>query len=192
MKNGELINQNRINTFAWNAGRGIGQLQNFNISLSASFTPESFKKTTRDKVNKVRETSNLSEEEERELDVIEASPDVYVDFDIPWSLRASYNVSYSKIGFREANVQQQINFSGDISLTKTWKVGFRSGYDITLKRISFTNIDIYKDLHCWEMRFNWNPFGTFQSYNFTISVKSALLQDLKINRQRSFYDRDLF
>ncbi|NJO01913.1 MAG: hypothetical protein HC880_09670, partial [Bacteroidia bacterium] len=66
----------------------------------------------------------------------------------------------------------------------------RSGYDITRQQISFTNINISKDLHCWEMSFNWNPFGRFQSWQFDIHVKSSLLQDLRLTRQRSFYDRN--
>jgi hypothetical protein len=32
------------------------------------------------------------------------------------------------------------------------------------------------------------PFGRFQSYSFTIGIKSALLRDLKLDRTRSFVD----
>ena len=35
---------------------------------------------------------------------------------------------------------------------------------------------------------NWIPFGDWQSYNFTINVKSAMLKDLKINRRKSWAD----
>jgi hypothetical protein len=63
-----------------------------------------------------------------------------------------------------------------------------SGYDFVAKDFSFTSIDIYRDLHCWEMRFNWIPFGFRQSYNFSINVKSGMLQDLKLNRRRQWFD----
>jgi hypothetical protein len=56
------------------------------------------------------------------------------------------------------------------------------------KEIAFTSIDIFRDLHCWEMRFNWIPFGFRQSYNFSINVKSGMLQDLKLNRRRQWFD----
>ena len=49
-------------------------------------------------------------------------------------------------------------------------------------------IDIYRDLHCWEMTFNWIPLGFHQSYNFVIRVKSSILQDLKLTKKRDFYD----
>jgi hypothetical protein len=81
-----------------------------------------------------------------------------------------------------------VNFSGDVSITEKWKVSFSSGYDFVQKEISFTSIDIYRDLHCWEMRFNWIPFGFRQSYNFSINVKSGMLQDLKLNRRRQWFD----
>ena len=80
------------------------------------------------------------------------------------------------------------NVNGNIRLTEKWKIGFRSGYDFDTKEISYSSIDVYRDLHCWEMRFNWVPFGFRQSFNLSISVKSSILQDLKLNKRKSFYD----
>ncbi|HIA37209.1 MAG TPA: hypothetical protein EYN89_10900 [Flavobacteriales bacterium] len=56
------------------------------------------------------------------------------------------------------------------------------------KDFTYTSIDIYRDLHCWEMNFNYIPFGLRQSYNFEIKVKSSILQDLKLTRKREWYD----
>jgi hypothetical protein len=38
------------------------------------------------------------------------------------------------------------------------------------------------------MSLSWVPFGTYQSYNFSIGIKSSMLSDLKLDRQRSFFD----
>ena len=65
---------------------------------------------------------------------------------------------------------------------------FSSGYDIENKKLSYTSIDVYRDLHCWEMRFTWLPIGFRQSWNFTINIKSSMLQDLKLDKKRDFYD----
>ena len=78
-------------------------------------------------------------------------------------------------------------FTSD-NITEKWKVGFRSGYDLKNKDFTYTSIDIYRDLHCWEMTFNWIPIGFHQSYNFVIRVKSSILQDLKLTKKRDFYD----
>jgi hypothetical protein len=83
---------------------------------------------------------------------------------------------------------QDLNFFGDVNLTTKWKVGLRSGYDFNQKKMSFTSFDIYRDLHCWEMRLNLIPFGERRSYNFALSVKSAVLQDLKLVRRKDFRD----
>jgi hypothetical protein len=116
-----------------------------------------------------------------------------VDFNIPWNLSLSYSLRYltrSEIitELRTNEVTQSFDFNGDVNITPKWKVGFRSGYDFISKEISYTSVDIYRDLHCWEMRFNWIPKGQRKSWNFTINVKSSMLQDLKLNRKKDFRD----
>ena len=78
--------------------------------------------------------------------------------------------------------------NGDISITPKWKVGFNSWYDFTAKRFTNFGVNIYRDLHCWEMRLNWVPFGYQESYFFQINVKSAILQDLKLMKRKDYYD----
>jgi hypothetical protein len=86
---------------------------------------------------------------------------------------------------------QTLNFNGDFNLTKKWKIAYNSGYDLRLKQITFTTIDITRDLHCWQFTFNWIPFGPRQSFLFTINVKSSILQELKLTRRREWYDRSI-
>ncbi len=176
--------QRRVNEFAWNNGEGIGSLNRASIALSTNLSPKARKsdENTRDRIF----NSNLPEYEK---DFLLGNPDAYVDFSVPWSLRINYTLSYTKTGFRDPEIVQSIRFSGDFSLTEKWKVTFNSGYDFENNAFTQTNLGISRDLHCWEMNINWTPFGFYQSYNFTIRVKSSLLQDLKLNRTRTFYDR---
>ena len=111
----------------------------------------------------------------------------YVDFDIPWSLRVDYNFSYTKP--RDvSNVVQTVRASGDFSLSPKWKIGFSTGYDLDRRQFTTTNLSIYRDLHCWEMRISVVPFGSFKSYNFQINAKSGILTDLKYNKRKSWQD----
>ena len=110
-----------------------------------------------------------------------------MDFNVPWSLKLFYNFNYTKPGL-DSEIIQSINFNGDLNITSKWKVGFRSGYDLKNKDFTYTSIDLYRDLHCWEMTFNWIPVGFHKSYNFVIRVKSAILQDLKLTKKRDFFD----
>ena len=115
------------------------------------------------------------------------NPSQMVDFSIPWNFNINYSVGYSQPAFTP-QIIQTARLSGDLSLTKKWKIGINSGYDFQTHKITATDISIYRDLHCWEMRISCVPFGPFQSYNFYINVKSSMLKDLKYTKQKSWYD----
>ena len=111
----------------------------------------------------------------------------YIKFDIPWSFTIDYGWTYSKTR-RESNVNQNLGFRGDFSLTPKWKINFSTGYDFANKSITATQFSLTRDLHCWQMTFNTIPFGTYQSYNFKINVKSSVLQDLKYEKKKVWQD----
>lgn len=130
---------------------------------------------------------------ETELDFINSNPEAYIDFNIPWSLNFNYNITYSP-NFNESapsttEVINTLSFSGDFSLTENWKIEFRSGYDFEQNDLSYTTLNIHRDLHCWRMNFSVIPFGPRQSYTFDIAVKAPVLQDLKLQRRRSWFDQ---
>ena len=111
----------------------------------------------------------------------------YDYFDMSWSVNFSYSLSYSKPG-KEGKLSQSLSFSGDFSLTPQWKIGYSSGFDFDSKSFTYTRFSLSRDLHCWAATLSLIPFGARQSYSFSIAVKSAVLQDLKYNKNRSWYD----
>jgi hypothetical protein len=111
----------------------------------------------------------------------------YPSFDIPWTLNLSYSLNYYKSGLKPT-IQQALTFSGNVTITKKMSMTYTSGYDFTGKEISMTQIGMTRDLHCWEMSFNWVPNGTMQMWNFTIRVKAAVLGDLKYERRKDYHD----
>ena len=148
------------------------------------------KKRTDGKDSKSPKESEFGTEEE--LDFINQNPNAYIDFNIPWSLNINYNVTYTP-NYNESStssteIVNTLGFSGDISVTENWKVEFRSGYDFEQQDISYTSINVYRDLHCWQINFSMIPFGTRTSYTFNIAVKAPVLQDLKLQRRRSYVD----
>jgi hypothetical protein len=167
---------NRIDYLEWSKG-SIGRLTQAGVALGTSL---------HSKTNSTKpKTSNFATPDE--IDYINTHPNAYVDFNIPWNLNVSYNLSYLKPGLT-TTVIQAATFSGDLSVTKKWKISLRSGYDFTSKKLSLTSIDVYRDLHCWEMSFNWVPFGFRQSFSLNINIKSATLKDLKLTRKRQWQD----
>ena len=80
---------------------------------------------------------------------------------------------------------------GDVSITKKWKITATSGFDFVSQKLTLTSISVYRDLHCWELTFNWTPaLPTFNRQQFSIILhpKSATLKDLKVQKKNSLRD----
>ncbi len=198
----DMETNQRIDKFAWNAGQGLGQLASLTTAIGLNLSPRSLKGqggNGNDPSNAgvggftdfdlgPDETDGLTYEEQEQLEYIRNNPDEYIDFDIPWTLRSNYSISRSKSGFAEPSIRQSLNFSGSLGLTDKTQITFNSGYDFEEKDFTATRVAITRDLHCWTMSVNWVPFGRFRSYFITIRVKSSLLQDLKVEKRRSFND----
>lgn len=171
----DSLTKRRINTFELDQNGRLLRMLNtrfaFNTVL-ASAPPE-------------KKTSSRGTPEQ--VEEINRNPGDYVDFSIPWQLTAGFNINITNTG-TELVSSQVLNLTGEVNVTSKWRLGFSSGYDFRLKDFSFTSVDIYRDLHCWEMHFNWLPFGFRRSFNFSINVKSSVLQDLKMNRRRQWFD----
>jgi len=112
----------------------------------------------------------------------------YPVFDVPWTLSVRYNLNYTKSLLQPA-ITQTLSFNGTLSLTKKMNIVYTSGYDFRMKEITMTQIGISRDLHCWDMSFNWVPNGSMKMWNFTIRVKAAILSDLKYERRKDFNDQ---
>ncbi|MBO7481821.1 MAG: LPS-assembly protein LptD [Bacteroidales bacterium] len=138
-------------------------------------------------LNSKARDKKIEEAQQSMYDIIYGYPNSYVDFNVPWNLRVSYTFRYSK-PYEKSDITQTINMSGELNITKKWKISVSTGYDIEAKKMSATTIDIYRDLHCWEMSLHVVPFGQHKSYAFQINVKAAMLQDLKLNKRRSWFD----
>ncbi len=111
----------------------------------------------------------------------------YVKFDVPWSLRVAYNFNYSKPGVT-SNITQTMTLGGDLKLTPKIALTYNTGYDIKANEITMTRVGISRDLHCWEMSFNWIPVGYMKSWNFTIRAKASMLQDIKYERSKDYHE----
>ncbi len=198
------VDQRRLDRFAWNNGQGIGQLSRMTTSIGINLRPKSREGGDRQKtkdfdnfdpgdpnpgdlLNDLNDP-NQSPEDKGQLSHIRNNPEEYVDFNVPWSLTANYSINRNKTGFQDAQISQSLSFRGSLGLTEKTQISFNSGYDFENKQFTSTALDISRDLHCWTMSVTWIPFGRFQSYSVSIRVKSSLLQDLKIEKRRSFLD----
>ncbi len=169
-----------LNQFEWDVNNRLGRFNGGYLSVSTSFE-------SKRNENAGYETS-AGTIEEREM--VWTNPDTYIDFEVPWAFNISYNLHVANSpdieGKDSLYTTQGTTFGADLSLTPKWKIKMYSGYDFQLNDFTYTSLEIYRDLHCWEMGFKWIPFGVRQSYIFNINVKASVLQDLKLTRKRDW------
>ena len=189
----------QLNQFEWDVNKRLFRKNSvaWNFSLSYSLDNNTFKNKKNKGANNTAtrqfNTSPLASEEE--MNDIRSNPGGYVDWTTQWSLSLSYNLTLSNnpsyINYLlqdDRKVIQTLGVNGNINLSPKWKVSVQTGWDFELKKLSYTSLTIYRDLHCWEMRFNWIPLGTYKSWNFQINVKAAALQDLKLTKKKDYRD----
>lgn len=187
-ENGHLINQ-----FELSKNGRLARLTSANLSFGLSFSSKSDK----DKKKKA-ETEDAAVKQQKEIEEQNRRQQMgeipeYADFSVPWDLRFDYSFRYARPNPAvSASITQTVDFNGNVNLTKQWKVGFSSGVDLQKMDVTFTQLNIFRDLHCMQMSLNLIPFGFRQSYSFTIRATSALLKDLKLSKNQSFYDAGRF
>ncbi len=198
----------RVNKPRWTVGKGIGRLSSTGTSFSYTFNNDTFKKKDKDSDSKntqqQRQQPNAlptdpnsgDEEEEAPGDSdVQFGPDGYSIWEIPWSLSINYSVNYGYGTFNKKKMEyngrftQNLSLSGNINLTKNWSFNFSASYDFNAKKIAYMNCNVTRDMHCWSMSASFVPVGPYKSYNFHISVKSSLLQDLKYDKHGNSYNR---
>lgn len=187
----------QLNKFEWDVNKRLFRKKSvgWNFSLSYSLNNDTFKKNTGTKNSATKQFESTPLASEEEMNDIRSHPEDYIDWSTQWSLSLSYNltlsnnISYINLVMNDdRKVIQTLGVNGNINLTPKWKVSVQSGWDFELKKLSYTSLTIYRDLHCWEMRFNWIPLGTYKSWNFSINVKAAALQDLKLSKKKDYRD----
>lgn len=184
----------RIPTTEWAQNRRLLRFESLSLNFPIAINSDMFRKGGTGQSSSSRaqiRTAGPQATNQQQRDLND-NPDDFVNFNIPWTLSVNYtfalNAQRLKTGRDTLLTTQTLNFKGDINLTPKWKIGFDSGYDFANKAISRTIINIYRDLHCWQMTFNIAPIGAYQHYMFTLQVKEQILQDLKLTRRRYWRD----
>jgi hypothetical protein len=123
----------------------------------------------------------------------------YVDFDIPWEASVQYTASYNAVAAPLRNAayaaltpvlgNNSITATGSVKLTENLRLSSTLNYDIKSNTFVYPVINFTRDLHCWQITGMWIPVGQTRGYSFTLAAKSSLLQDLKVNRNRTILNR---
>lgn len=156
----------RVDVFQWDANRQLARLTSFNLSTNTSLRSSKRK---------------FGEEEQQERN----------QYGIDWDANLGYRLSLNRgaggnpDSFRTT---QSLTAGVNLQLGSKWRISANTGYDFVNNKFTYSTFNIHRDLHCWEMHFNWIPFGGTASYNFGINVRSNILKDLKVEKKSSPYD----
>ncbi|HKL91818.1 MAG TPA: putative LPS assembly protein LptD [Bacteroidales bacterium] len=186
----------KVNTTQWSKNRIPGKLTGTGTSFSYTINNQTFKK----KEKKETEDSSVdasvdseSSETDAEAKALVYDPEasLYQPLKIPWSINMSYSLRYSRSTFNKEKMDfdyrltQNMSLSGNIALTDKWRFNASTSYNFQYKEFSTMNCSVTRDLHCWEMSASFIPIGRYKSYNFSVRVKSAMLQDLKYEQHQN-------
>jgi lipopolysaccharide assembly outer membrane protein LptD (OstA) len=191
-----------INQFAWKGpGFKLGQITYGSVSMSTSFQSKSKDekegKTEEQEpdaadLNRITDPNLLSDQQQL-MDYMRRNPAEFVDFNVPWQINLSFALGFSRrpkpdySGF-ETELTSNVSFSNSFSLTPKWNFSTNGYFDVITKKLQTFTMSINREMHCWQMSIGVTPIGLYRSFNFTISPKSGILQDLRINRSRYFYN----
>lgn len=162
----------------------VGTWTNGQVSLTTGLNADMFRPV------KSKDTSGLikSEEDKQELNQMFLYPNGYIDFSMPWTLNINYSYNYSRLNYKTNHIHT-FSFNGDVNITPKWKIGCNSGYDFQQKRIAYTQFEVSRLLHCWAMTFSWIPDGFRKSFTFSLRANSSVLQSLKVDKKRNWFDQ---
>lgn len=81
-----------------------------------------------------------------------------------------------------------LNLNGSFPITPNWRISIDNiGYDFARKNITYPSLSVSRDLHCWELGFNWQP--TRGTYAFFIRVDPGSVFDfINVPYQRGNQD----
>jgi lipopolysaccharide assembly outer membrane protein LptD (OstA) len=194
------INENgtRINKLNITNGGGLVRMTSANINLSyaidsKSFDSESSKDNSENLSGGGRNddlfgqsqdlTKSTFDDNEGEEDTSKKNLTEYLN-KIGWDFRLAHSLTYlNNRGQRDIG-NNSLMFSGNIMLSKKWKVGGSSGFDFKNKGFTYTQLRFERDLDSWKMNFSWVPFSVRESWYFFIGIKSGFLSDLKYDKRK--------
>lgn len=185
-----------IDKYAWEGGKfKLGRLTYGSISMSTSFQSKP-KDPKKDELRKKEAEERLNDpnligDQKRLLEYMQQNPGDFVDFNIPWQVSLGYSISFTNrlqpdlISYKK-DFTSGLNFTGSFNLTPKWNFSTNGNFDFDTKKLQTFQMSINREMHCWQLSINVTPIGLYRSFSFTISPKSSVLQDLRINRSRFF------
>lgn len=97
----------------------------------------------------------------------------------PWAVTVNFSYSWNRFTGNQITRNAILQASSiQVKLTKNWDLSTRLGYDFIQQKLTPAEFSLARNLHCWDLNFQWNPFGDFKYYYFTLKVNSGQFQGI--------------
>jgi len=98
--------------------------------------------------------------------------------EFPWDLGLSHSYRAASGGARASNT---LNTSLSLNPTRNWRISGSVYADLRTREVISHSFGLYRDLHCWEFRFDHRTSGGNAEYSFRIAIKQ--IPDVKYERE---------
>ncbi|MEX0660408.1 MAG: putative LPS assembly protein LptD [Balneolaceae bacterium] len=99
--------------------------------------------------------------------------------DSPWSLGLDFSYRWTYQFEESARKQAVLNASNiQFRLSQKWNVSTKIGYDFIEKELTPSQFRLTRQMVCWNLSFQFNPFGDFQYYSFRLSLDSGQISSI--------------
>jgi len=177
------VNGTRINQYAVKETGKLFRLTDLQLTINTNFTIRQI----REMFSKTASTSDKDKKDKNQDALLS-----WID-----EMNVGHNMGFNRrlipTGFgttRDTFTISHNDFfvAGDIPLNSKWNIGIsRIGYDFKNKTLTFPDLQITRDLHCWQLSLSWQP--TYGTYIFSINTKPGSLDFLKVPYRKNNFDR---
>lgn len=99
--------------------------------------------------------------------------------DTPWSIGLDFSYRWTFRHGEDARKSAVLNANNiQFNLTPKWRISTRLGYDFIEQELTPSQFSLQRDMICWNLSFQFSPFGDFQYYSFRLSLSSSQIQGL--------------
>lgn len=173
-----------LSQYATQTGQGIGRVINLSVATTWTITSKESREVLATQQAVMSNTWNPQYEQWLIM------PSQIVQFEIPWKINLSHTFSYglnttpAQYVVKHYKTNNTLTISGDVSVSENWKIMATTYFDAQAGKVTNTNLSLHRNIHCWNMQFNWVPIGTNKSFTIAIRGNSAMLSNVNFNLRK--------
>jgi hypothetical protein len=173
-----------LSNYALSTGQGIGRIKSGSIATSWTLTSRENREKLKNAQSQVANTWNPQYQQWL------ISPTDIIVYDIPWKLSFEHifalNLNANSTTFSEKHyvATNTLKIVGDISISQNWRIASTLLLDAATGKVTNLNFNLFRNIHCWNVTFNWTPIGTNKNFSIGLKGSASVLQNANINIRR--------